>query len=207
MALNDRMPLGRVVKINGDGTVSNADDIDPPTVLDEKWDDEKWQPLRGYTGQYGVTLKNFVMHNAEFIGGGMERDMFANPGLYVAVEAGWSCTEDCEPDCEGDHPEGWVVFTIPSQFVATVNVPGYLPMDDDPPVFDSPREAWQYLVSEVDRQWDEYPEDENGASLTAHTQLHNINQDRVGAIHAPTPGYTGDHDLGLVYSVSEYQGE
>lgn len=41
-----------------------------------------------------------------------------------------------------------------TRYVATINVPGYLPMDDDPPVFDSAREAWQYLVGEVDRAWE-----------------------------------------------------
>lgn len=85
---------------------------------------------------------------------------------------------------------------------AIVNVPGYLPMDDDPPVFDEPREAWQYLVSEIDRSWDDYPDDENGACVDAHTQLHNIDQSAVGTIYAGSPGYQGDHDLGLAYSVT-----
>lgn len=36
-------------------------------------------------------------------------------------------------------------------FLATVNVPGYLPEDNDPPVFDTPQEAWQYLADERER--------------------------------------------------------
>lgn len=88
-------------------------------------------------------------------------------------------------------------------FLATINVPGYLPMDDEPPVFDTAREAWQYLVSEVERSWDDFPEDDNGACIEAHTQFHNVNQDEEGTVYAPTPGYDGNHDLGLAYSVTE----
>jgi hypothetical protein len=87
-------------------------------------------------------------------------------------------------------------------YVATINVPGYLPMDDDPPTFDTTEEAWQYLVDEVERAWDEYPEDNNGAALEAHTAMHSQDQSQTGSVVAPTPGYDGEHDLGLAYSVS-----
>ncbi len=86
-------------------------------------------------------------------------------------------------------------------YVAIINTPGYLPWDDEPPTFETAREAWQYLVSEVERSWDEYPEDTNGAGIEAHTALHNIDQSQPGTVYAPTPGYDGDHDLGLAYSV------
>lgn len=89
-----------------------------------------------------------------------------------------------------------------THYHATINVPGYLPMADELVTFDTPAEAWQYLVSEVERSWDEYPEDENGASIDAHTQMHNVNQAETGTIYAPTPGYDGEHDLGLAYSVT-----
>jgi hypothetical protein len=93
------------------------------------------------------------------------------------------------------------------RYVATVNVPGYLPMDDDPPVFDTPREAWQHHVAEVERSWDDYPEDANGACVEAHTALHNLDQSQPGTVYAPTPGYDGDHDLGLAYCVTEFEEE
>jgi hypothetical protein len=35
-----------------------------------------------------------------------------------------------------------------TKFVATVNVPGYLPQEDEPAVFDTAREAWAYLRDE-----------------------------------------------------------
>lgn len=92
-----------------------------------------------------------------------------------------------------------------TQYVAIINVPGYLPVDDEPPIFDTAREAWQYLISEVERLWDEYPEDENEACVEAHTQMHGLNQDEPGTVYAPTPGYEGSHDLGVAYSVEAYE--
>lgn len=40
------------------------------------------------------------------------------------------------------------------KFLATTNTPGYLPMDDDPPTFDTAREAWAYLADERIRDED-----------------------------------------------------
>lgn len=40
-------------------------------------------------------------------------------------------------------------------YVATINTPGYLPWDDEPPVFETPREAWDYLAGERSRAEDE----------------------------------------------------
>lgn len=81
-------------------------------------------------------------------------------------------------------------------FTAGSNTPGYLPTDDDPPTFDTAREAWQYLVGEVERLWDAFPGDAHGACLDAHTALHNIDQSQPGGFTTATPGYEGDHDLG-----------
>lgn len=89
------------------------------------------------------------------------------------------------------------------QYVATINTPGYLPDSDDPPTFDTPRDAWQHLVSEVDRFWDDFPEDTNGACVDAHSQMHNIDQSKPGVVNAATPGYEGDHDLGVAYCVTD----
>ena len=90
-------------------------------------------------------------------------------------------------------------------YTATINVPGYLPVNDETPTFETTQEAWQYLVSEVDRSWDDNPDDENGACIEAHTALHNINQSQPGYFVASTPGYEGDHDLGLAYSVYQVE--
>jgi len=71
---------------------------------------EGWQVMRGYTGQHGYNGPD--MHNSEFIGGGMARDILEAPGLYVALAISASCgglEDGCAEDdctCEG---EGWVV--------------------------------------------------------------------------------------------------
>ena len=87
-------------------------------------------------------------------------------------------------------------------YVATINIPGDLPMDDEPPVFETAREAWQYLVGEVDRSWDNFPEDESGGCVDAHSQMHNIDQNQEGTVYAATPGVESEHDLGLAYCVT-----
>lgn len=83
-------------------------------------------------------------------------------------------------------------------YVATINVPGYLPMDDDPPEFDTVREAWDWLLEEHERGgegFDVAPDPMIVAEFEAMTG--------TGTLYTPTPGYDGDHDLGLAYSVQE----
>ena len=83
-------------------------------------------------------------------------------------------------------------------FLATINVPGYLPTDNDPPVFDTAREAWEYL-------WDEHTDacDYELPLADSHTFADMRNREALGSVIMPTPNYDGDHDLGLVYSVTE----
>lgn len=121
-------------------------------------------------------------------------------------------------------------------YIATINVPGYLPTDDDPPVFDTAAEAWWYLyherceadrdalpaVPEHDCPWRGNPlgapfcavcddADNDHDSETAEKLARQAKTDlicdfeRVGTVYGDTPGYTGDHDLGLAYSVTEAQ--
>jgi hypothetical protein len=95
-------------------------------------------------------------------------------------------------------------------YVATINVPGYLPMDDDPPQFETTREAWEYLRDERERglqDLDEEGEDETFTVLDALSKGYSKNGDQVGSVVGPTPGYDGDHDLGLAYSVSAVECE
>jgi hypothetical protein len=87
-------------------------------------------------------------------------------------------------------------------YVATINVPGYLPMSDDPPVFDTAREAWEYLseAHKVAADDAEAWRIDNGIEREAH-EMDEMGS-REGVIYASTPGYEGDHDLGLAYSVT-----
>lgn len=103
-------------------------------------------------------------------------------------------------------------------FVATINVPGYLPMDDDPPTFETAHEAWAYLAGEREHAEDDYEGEaysDTRESLAvlgtdAHWQgevaawlsEHNLSRDGTGTVYGDTPGYDGDHDLGLAYTVS-----
>ena len=99
---------------------------------------------------------------------------------------------------------------LPPVYVATINTPGYLPMDDEPPAFDTAHEAWVYLAAEREREED--GADENGlspysetADLLAQqaevTKLITVSDYGHGTIYGGTPGYDGDHDLGQAYTV------
>jgi hypothetical protein len=100
------------------------------------------------------------------------------------------------------------------RYLATTNVPGYLPMDDDPPIFDTPREAWAYLADERRDAEDSafQPGDDVGFTATVN-MMESLGDgtldldeagcsDGTGTIHGDTPGYDGDHDLGLNYTVT-----
>lgn len=108
------------------------------------------------------------------------------------------------------------------KYVATINVPGYLPMGDDPPVFESVGDAWLYLADERVKEEDQCEDwaGDNGlgeySSTVAtlryiaggeheHGSPHEdwpTAADGTGHVYGSTPGYDGDHDLGLAYCVS-----
>jgi hypothetical protein len=92
-------------------------------------------------------------------------------------------------------------------FVATINVPGYLPMDDEPPMFETAAEAWQYLADERD-----YGEDQAEFTEADPTRVGDVaadlrKMDGTGTVYGFTPGYEGEHDLGLAYSVTAVECE
>jgi hypothetical protein len=92
---------------------------------------------------------------------------------------------------------------VAPQYVATINTPGYLPMDDDPPVFEDEAEAWAYLANERKNSEDEAAGGDIEYSTTYEALVAMAEGDGgVATIVGPTPGYDGDHDLGLAYSVS-----
>ena len=102
MKLNDLMEFDHVVRVNDDGTVT--DDLPneraywAPTLCDDELDSAEWSLMDGYSGQYRYSGP--IMHASEFIGGQMERDILAQPGLYVTLVNYFS--DDTEP-------EGWAV--------------------------------------------------------------------------------------------------
>lgn len=125
--LNDIMQFDHVIRVNPDGSVEDApNDVYAPDVEVECADDDAgsitreaeadmvrhvesqgWELMTGYTGQY--SYHGPIMHNSEFVGGQMEKDILARPGLYVVVEpTGLYPTEEAE-ELHSSEPIGWVV--------------------------------------------------------------------------------------------------
>lgn len=88
------------------------------------------------------------------------------------------------------------------RYVAIINVPGYLPMNDELPVFSSPGEAWGYLADE--RRWSEdaCSEEEGYSETVTRLDNYSYSQHGVDVVWGPTPGYDSGHDLGLAYVVN-----
>lgn len=111
--LNEIMEFDHVVRVYKDGQITSVPNVFAPELYDEELQsaDRPWQLMNGYSGQ--DRYRGPVMHNSEFIGGGMERDIRETPGLYVAVVANWTQPDDddTDPD-EYDGIEGWVVAYI-----------------------------------------------------------------------------------------------
>ena len=111
--LNDLMEFDHPVYVNADGTVT-----DPPCSLyapelfgvdDSELQDQAraagWAGLlTGYTGQYGYNGP--VMHPSEYVGGGLERYILANPGWYVVTAV--------VDDADDLEPYGWAVAYLPA---------------------------------------------------------------------------------------------
>jgi hypothetical protein len=130
--LNSVMEFDHVIRVNADGTVTDRvegapyfDDAltcyltDPETY---HWETEinlpdGWTLMNGYSGQYSYSGPE--MHQSEYIGGRMARDILETPGDYVALivraDCGYTqefCTEESGCDCE---PSGWAVATKPAE--------------------------------------------------------------------------------------------
>ncbi len=96
-------------------------------------------------------------------------------------------------------------------YLATVATPGYLPTDDDPPTFDTPAEAWTYLAEEraeaLAALENVGPDLRTRALWSAASDARRRDEGdpaSCGTLIADhTPGYDGDHDLGVAYTVTE----
>lgn len=128
-SLNDQMDFGHVIRITRDGTVIDAPGEYAPEVPVEcadddcgsitreaeaemiaRVEDQGWELMTGYSGQY--LYHGPIMHASEYVGGGLEDDIRATPGLYVVVEpTGLYETEEQEEQEErnGGQAIGWVV--------------------------------------------------------------------------------------------------
>lgn len=99
MDLNHTMDFDHVVRVDSEGRVTDAgNEVYGPNLFEGELDTEGWELLDGYSGQ--DRYSGPIMHNSEFIGGQMERDILARPGLYVALVCYWD-VEEGEDDVEG----------------------------------------------------------------------------------------------------------
>ena len=88
-------------------------DVYPPYYYEAELQDDSWEEFSyGYTWQYGVANP---MHNSEFIGGQLAKDILDTDGIYVALVCYWDCDENCENigEChDSPHAEGWCVARL-----------------------------------------------------------------------------------------------
>lgn len=115
--LNEIMEFDHVIRVHPGGQItSDRKDHAPEGWYDGELSqgiDGKWQLMTGYSGQ--DRYNGPCMHNSEFIGGGMERDIRSTPGLYVALVCQYTYATDDDDDhdySESSYDEGWVVAYI-----------------------------------------------------------------------------------------------
>lgn len=95
--LSSLMGFDHVIQVHADGMVTDAPDtVHAPDLYDGELHHSpgspEWTLMDGYSGQYGYSGP--LMHQSEFIGGGLARDILAAPGYYVALI---DVTSDDEP--------------------------------------------------------------------------------------------------------------
>jgi hypothetical protein len=130
--LYDRMDFDHVVRVHADGRITDEAGVYAPklctrtekkngckhrtqscttewistTLCNGEFYTSEWTLLDGYSGQDGYSGP--IMHDAEFIGGALERDILATPGVYVVIAAYWVNEEDTTDWT----PEGWAVARL-----------------------------------------------------------------------------------------------
>lgn len=89
--LDEIMEFDRAIRVDEYGTVTIAsDDVQhlTPTLHEGELDSDTWTLItHGYSGQ--DRYSGPIMHNSEFIGGGLARDIIGTPGVYVALVCTW----------------------------------------------------------------------------------------------------------------------
>lgn len=116
MKLNDIMEFDHVIRVSEGGAVTAEPGVHAPEVYlvvdsDGQWNGKRplvepgWELLNGYSGQQSYSGP--VMHESEYIGGGMERDILATPGVYVAVVV-YTITDSTDEDIQTEDA-GWAV--------------------------------------------------------------------------------------------------
>jgi hypothetical protein len=109
LALSHLMDFDSPITVHEDGTVTHGPaNVYAPDLTDDELSGEGWELFtHGYSGQHGYSGP--IMHDSEFIGGGLARDILGQPGTYVAVVAYWppSC-EHCDAEIYQDAQGAWI---------------------------------------------------------------------------------------------------
>jgi hypothetical protein len=107
--LNEAMEFDHVIQVHPDGTFTDAPDGVHAPELNAENDTvsgDGWSLLRGFTGQHGYSGP--IMHDSEFIGGGLARHILETPGYYVALVAYYWTDENDNP-LDEPYLEGWAI--------------------------------------------------------------------------------------------------
>ena len=106
--LTDAIEFDAPFRVHEDGTISHEHGVYAPELFDEHlMASDTWELLNGYSGQ--SSYSGPIMHNSEYIGGQLERDILATPGIYCVIAAFWSSEPDESKDFE---VEGWAVARL-----------------------------------------------------------------------------------------------
>ena len=103
-SLHDQIEFYSPFRVLPGGSIERAHGFYAPDLLDEEVEGS-WELLNGYSGQ--DSYPGPIMHDSEYIGGQLEKDILATPGVYVLIAATWSPEGD-DPDAEYEY-EGWAV--------------------------------------------------------------------------------------------------
>lgn len=109
--LQQAMDFDHVIQVHADGTITDANGIYAPELVDDDLSGEGWTLMSGYTGQQSYCGP--VMHASEYIGGRLADDILAAPGYYVAILACY--TDDTDGVVDDIEPEGWAVAFKPAE--------------------------------------------------------------------------------------------
>jgi len=112
--LNDLMQVDHVIRVDGDGCITDADGMYAPELMMETDDDgqildsherayidevkrQGWDLLTGWTGQY--SYHGPIMHSSEYVGGHLEDHIRETPGFYAVITV----------ECDDDEAAGWTI--------------------------------------------------------------------------------------------------
>lgn len=177
------------------------DDEDDIKMVVKNRDDQRWgidpdfiAPYKSPETAISLGLLNWEFTVDEESNVTANQILVAHLKTYTKALVEVLCEAAIEAYEEGEEP----------QYIAIINVPGYSPMAEEPAEFETIAEAWQYLAEERRRSEDE---DESTAdySDTVKALGYMVESPKCDSVYGPTPGYDGDHDLGLVYTVTHKQ--